>query len=131
MIRDKEMDEISWRYCSYWAQGIIWAFDNLTDNQFKSIVPSLDINKKAEKYIHEQNVKKYKFIDGVDWAWHIMFETYCMRSGYKAQEIKAALINRALNIYKFSDSKELIYKDPHNYYKLFGTNRLGGDCVGC
>ena len=45
--------------------------------------------------------------------------------------IKAALINRALSIYKFSDSKELIYKDPHDYYKLFGTNRLGGDCVGC
>lgn len=41
MIRDKEMDEISWRYCSYWAQGIIWAF----------VVPTIDINKKRNSHL--------------------------------------------------------------------------------
>ena len=54
MIIDEKMEKELTGMLPYWAQGIVYCYDKMTDKQLKSMIPGLDIEKKIEKTINEE-----------------------------------------------------------------------------
>lgn len=105
----------------YWAQGIVYCYDKMTDKHLKSMIPGLDIEKKIEKTINDHDLKQYEFYQGVYWGWHVVFDSWQYHRGLYALDVKLKALERALEIYQYSNKEMLIYKDLNNYWKKFGV----------
>lgn len=121
MVINEQMDKESSGLLSYWAQGIVYCYDKLSDNQFRSMLPGFDIEKKIEVAIEEHNLKQYQFYQGFWWGWHMLFDAWQFHHGYKVLDVKLKTLERALLIYQYSKKENLIYKDLKGYWKEFGV----------
>lgn len=121
MIIDEKMEKELIGMLPYWAQGIVYCYDKMTDKQLKSMIPGLDIEKKIEKTINDHDLKQYEFYQGVYWAWHVVFDSWQYHRGLYSLDVKLKALERALEIYQYSNKEMLIYKDINNYWKKFGV----------